>query len=167
MRGKVGQWQTRTQGTRLGSVSCAFLLLALWGALGAARAAEDKSYEALRQWLDQYREAPPAFEPGQTLTLKDRNALEPFFPQSVWPYYFFDEMEMEITETGQYPFPSEWGQQVPTDYHLDTAGVLVNFKGGGFPFPSIAPDDPQAAVKVIWNMMWEPGTNDHSMEMQT
>ncbi len=167
MRGKVGQWQTRTRGTRLGSVSCAFLLLALWGALGAASAAEDKSYEALRQWLDQYRETQPAFEPGQTLTLKDRPALELFLPQSVWPYYFFDEMEMEITETGQYPFPPEWGQQVPTDYHLDTAGVLVNFKGGGFPFPSIEPDDPQAAVKVIWNMMWEPGTNDHSMEMQT
>ena len=113
MRGKVGQWQTRTRGTKLGSVLCAFLLLALGGVFGAASAAEDKSYEGLLQWLDQYGETQPPFEPGQTLTLKDRHALEPFLPQSAWPYYFFDEMEMEIMETGQYPFPPEWGEQVP------------------------------------------------------
>ena len=166
MRGKGVLWQARTRRWGFGSVLCVFVVLAFWGALGAARAANEQSYEALRQWLDRYRETQPGFEPGQRLTLKDRHVLEPFLPQSSWAYYFFDGMEMEITEPGQYPFPPEWGEQVPADYHLDAAGVLINFKGGGFPFPSISPGDPQAAVKVIWNMLWEPGTNDHSMEMR-
>ena len=67
--------------------------------------------------------------------------------------------------TGDYPPPPDWGKDVPTDYHLADDGVLVNFKGGGFPFPTIAPDDPHAAVKVIWNMLWRPGANDFVMPM--
>ncbi len=134
-----------------------------WGSVSFA--AEDQSYSAFTSWFEQHREAPPTFTPGQTLTLKDRKALEPFIPQPAWEYYFFDDMEMKIAETGHYPPPLEWGKNVPTDYHLDEDGVLVNFRGGGFPFPDIAPNDPQAAVKVIWNMLWRPGSNDYVMPM--
>ena len=134
-----------------------------WGSVSFA--AEDQSYTALMSWFEQHREAPASFTAGQTLTLKDRKALEPFIPQSAWEYYFFDDMEMEITETGDYPPAPDWGKNVPTDYHIDEDGVLINFKGGGFPFPTIAPDDPQAAAKVIWNMLWRPGTNDYVMPM--
>lgn len=135
------------------------------GASSPAWAAEDQSYQALVKWVEQHREAPPMFEPGQTLGVQDRQALEPFIPQSAWEYYFFDDMQMAITETGDYPPPPEWGKNVPTGYYLDGEGVLVDFKGGGFPFPTIAPDDPQIAVKVIWNMLWRPGTDDYVMPM--
>jgi hypothetical protein len=130
-----------------------------------ARAAEDQSYQALREWIEQYRSVPPTFTPGQHLTLKDRKALEPFIPRSAWQYYFFDGMDMEIAATGHYPPPPEWGKKVQPGYYLDENGVLVGFTGGGFPFPEIKPDDPQAAVKVIWNMLWRPGTQNFVMPM--
>ena len=147
---------------------CLFAALILVGNGGApapARAAEGQSYQAAVDWLEQHRDTPPTFAPGQTLGLPDRQALEPFIPQSVWAYYFFEDMEMEIAQPGAYPPPPEWGQNVPSGYALDEQGVLVNFKGGGFPFPDIAPDDPQIAVKVIWNMLWRPGQDDYMMPM--
>ena len=147
---------------------CLFALLVLagaWHAPNPARATADQSYQALVNWLEQYREAPPTFEPGQTLGLPDRKALEPFLPQSAWEYYFFDDMEMEIAATGEYPPPPEWGKNVVPGYFLDEQGVLVDFTGGGFPFPDIAPDDPQIALKVIWNMLWRPGQDDYVMPM--
>lgn len=51
-----------------------------------AMAAENQSYKALRDWIDQARTAPPTFTPGQRLTEVDRKVIEPFIPQSVWDY---------------------------------------------------------------------------------
>ncbi len=126
---------------------------------------EDLSYQALRQWLERYRQAEPAFKPGQWLTLKDRKLLEPFIPRSAWRYYFFPDMQMEIAPTGHYPPPPDWGKRVKPGYYLDERGVLVGFTGGAFPFPEIRPEDPQAAVKVIWNMWWRPGAEGYVMPM--
>ena len=83
---------------------CLFAILVLagaWYAPNPARAAEDQSYQAMVNWLEHYREAPPTFEPGQTLGLQDRKALEPFIPQSAWDYYFFDDMEMADCRNGR------------------------------------------------------------------
>ncbi|CAN0319415.1 unnamed protein product, partial [Phaeothamnion confervicola] len=44
---------------------------------------------------------------------------------------------------------------------------LKGFTGGGYPFADVTEDDPQAAVKVIWNMLWRPGQNDIDMPMVT
>jgi hypothetical protein len=107
----------------------------------------------------------PTFTPGQHLSEKDRKALEPFIPHTAWAYYFFPGMDMEITAANQYPLPPEWGQKVQPGYELDEQGVLSGFTGGGFPFPDIQPNDPQAAVKVTWNMLWRPGADDYVMPM--
>ena len=150
------------------SVTCFFAALVLvgnWAVSSPARGAADQSYQALVNWLEHYREAPATFEPGHTLGFQDRHALEPFIPQSAWAYYFFEAMEMEIAATGDYPPPPEWGHQVVPGYALDAQGVLVDFQGGGFPFPDIAPADPQIALKVIWNMLWRPGQDDYMMPM--
>ena len=92
--------------TQLMCLCAALILVGNWAA-PAAGAAEGPSYQALVNWLEHYREAPPTFEPGQTLGLQDRKALEPFIPQSAWAYYFFDDMEMQIAATGEYPPPPE------------------------------------------------------------
>lgn len=128
-------------------------------------AADGQSYQALRNWIEQERSVPPTFTPGQHLTEKDRKALEPFIPQPAWEYYFFDGMDMEITAAGHYPPPQDWGQGLPSGARLDENGVLVGFSGGAIPFPEIKPDDAQAAVKVIWNMLWRPGTQNYVMPM--
>ena len=140
------------------------MLSGLWLSPTTAFANPDQSYDTLRHWIEHAR---PETEltPGQHLTLEDRAALESFIPQPAWEYYFYDGMDMEITETGTYPPPEDWGKNVPSGYQLDEQGVLIGFKGGGFPFPDIDEDDPQAAQKVIWNMLWRPGAEDYVMPM--
>jgi len=122
-----------------------------------------RSYQELRNWLEKYRDAEPIFQPGQRLTAKDQEALKPFIPISAWEYYFFPDMEMEIAPTGTYPPPEGWGENRVDGYYLKEDGSLIGFTGGGFPFPEIQPDDPQAAVKVLWNMLWRPRVYDYYM----
>ncbi len=148
----------------LAAAVLALMLSGLWPPPTTALANQDQSYDTLRHWIEHSR---PEGEltPGQHLTLKDRNMLEPLIPQPAWEYYFFDGMDMEIAETGTYPPPADWGKQVPSGYQLDEQGVLTGFTGGGFPFPDIDTDDPQAAQKIIWNMLWRPGAEDYVMPM--
>ena len=129
--------------------------------------AEDQSYQALRDWIDK----PPAENyaiPGRHYTLSDRKAvLEALIPHTAWKYYFFEGMDMEITETGHYPAPDDWGKNMTPkdDYKLDENGVLVGFTGGGTPFSNISSDDPMGGQKAVWNMLWRPGSNDYNMPM--
>jgi hypothetical protein len=128
---------------------------------------DEQSYDRLYDWIAN----PIPFEPIETgthLGLEDRSShLEALIPQSAWKYYIFDGMDMEIAATGVYPAPPEWGQHMNDDYHLDDRGVLVGFKGGGFPFQDIKNEDPFAGQKVIWNMLWRPGQVDYVMPMTT
>ena len=145
-------------------LALALVLSGLWVPPTTALANQDQSYDTLRNWIEHSR---PEVEltPGQHLTLKDRAILEPLIPQPAWEYYFYDGMDMEVAETGTYPPPVDWGKNVPSGYKLDEGGVLTGFKGGGFPFPDIDADDPQAAQKVVWNMLWRPGGEDYVMPM--
>lgn len=124
---------------------------------------ELRSYRALRDWLEQYRDTTPTFQPGQRLTAADQEALKPFIPLPAREFFFYPEMDMEIAATGHYPSPPEWGKKVNPGYYLDEQGALIGFNGGGFPFSEIRPDDPQAAVKVFWNLYWRPGSSDYFM----
>ena len=146
--------------------TAALCLAAMLGAGSAAQAdgSGDQSYQALRDWLAQ---APPELPAGKSYTQADRAALEPYLPRSVWGYYFFDGMQMEVAPTAQYPLPPDWKNDGAGNHQLDGRGVLRGFTGGGTPYPTIAADDPQAAVKVIWNMLWRPGDNDFDMPMVT
>ena len=130
-----------------------------------ARAAEDQSYQAVRNWLEQYRAVPPSFQPGEHLTIKDVDRLRPFIPQPAWEFYFYPDMDIEVAATGTYPPPADWGKNMASGYYLDEQGALIGFNGGGFPFPDIKPEDPQAAVKVFWNLYWHPGHSDYFMPM--
>ncbi|PCJ36788.1 MAG: hypothetical protein COA75_05905 [Cellvibrionales bacterium] len=129
--------------------------------------AEDQSYQSLRDWIENSR--PDAeLTPGQHLTINDRGQkLEALIPHTAWKYYFFDNMDMEIGVTRNYPAPDHWGKNMAVDYKLDEDATLVGFTGGGFPFSEIKADDPVAGQKVIWNMLWRPGTNDFDMPMVT
>ena len=128
-------------------------------------AESDRSYKAVREWLEKYRDAKPDFKPGEHLTIKDIERIKPFLPQPAWEFYFFDDMDMEIAATGTYPPPADWGKNVTTGYYLDEPGALFGFNGAGWPFPEIKPDDPYAALKVYWNSYWRPGHGDFFMPM--
>ncbi|MCS6926876.1 MAG: DUF1329 domain-containing protein, partial [Candidatus Binatia bacterium] len=161
------QRASRDGRTRRGKICWQTLALLSVGLLSVspARAAADRSYQAVRDWLEQYRHASPAFQPGERLTFHDIERLKPFIPQPAWEFYFFPEMEMEVAATGTYPPPPEWGKNMVNGYYLDEQGALIGFNGGGWPFATIDPDDPQAAVKVFWNLYWRPGHSDYFMPM--
>lgn len=148
---------------------CIRVMLIVLGLVPAlhAQAADDKAYQSLRDWIAEPAPAESALQAGQHLTLADRATLEKLIPRTAWPYYFFDDMDMEIAATANYPLPSDWGRAVAPDYTIDERGVLKGFRGGGFPFPEIDPQDPQAGQKVIWNMLWRPGQHDFDMPMVT
>lgn len=82
-----------------------FILLASLGVAPWSLAAEERSYQALLSWLEEYRDATPAFQPGQHLTTADQDALKPFVPLPAREFYFYPEMDMEIAPTGHYPPP--------------------------------------------------------------
>jgi len=147
-----------------GPVALILLVLTLFAA-GTVHAEGDHAYQALRDWMATAPTTPPTA--GQTLGEADRAVLEQYIPRTAWGYYFFPDMAMEIGLTGNYPPPADWGKNTPADYHLDERGVLKGFRGGGFPFPDITADDPQAGQKVIWNMLWRPGHQDFDMPMVT
>src|SRR5215475_8652315 len=89
-----------------------FILLVSPGVTPWSLAAEERSYPALLSWLEEYRDATPALQPGQHLTVADQDALKPFVPLPAWEFYFYPEMDMEIAPTGHYPPPQEWGEKV-------------------------------------------------------
>ena len=146
-----------------------WLAAILLGASLSATAEDDLSYSALRAWIDAPAPAADAIEPGRHLGIADRaEFIEPLVPRAAWPYYIFDDMDMEVAATGHYPPPEEWnGPEMDETYSLDEQGVLLDFTGGGFPFPEIDPEDRFAAQKVIWNMLWRPGQDDFDMPMVT
>lgn len=133
--------------------------------LSSVFAEPDRSYKAVREWLEKYRDAKPDFKPGEHLTIKDIERIKPFLPQPAWEYYFFDDMDMEIAATGTYPPPADWGKNITSGYYLDEHGALFGFNGAGWPFPEIKADDPLAALKVYWNSYWRPGHGDFFMPM--
>ena len=148
------------------SVQALSLLVTLTLSAGAhANAtAGDQSYQALRDWLAQ---APADLPADKTYTEAERALLEQYIPRTVWNYYFFDGLQMEIAPTASYPLPPDWRNDGQGAHQLDERGVLRGFSGGGTPFPQVGAADPQAAVKVIWNMLGRPGDHDFDMPMVT
>ena len=135
--------------------------------MGQCYSDEEQSLSRMLQWIEQ---TPPALKLSESTFFSrsdQEGVIQQLIPVSAWEYYIFDGMLMEVTPSSYYPPPQNWGEGIEDGYRLDEKGVLVGFKGGGFPFPKIEEDDSHAAVKVIWNMLWRPGQNDFDMPMTT
>lgn len=115
-----------------------------------ANAAENQSYTELVNWIKADAPDTSSLTTGERLTINDREQyLDGLIPVSAWSYYIFDDMDMEFAERGSYPPAPDWGVRMDRDYSIDERGVLLDFTGGGFPFPDINEDDPFAGQKVI------------------
>ncbi|NOT58332.1 MAG: DUF1329 domain-containing protein [Deltaproteobacteria bacterium] len=163
MQGTTSGGHSRRRSLSFWGICCA--LLALTVCATPVHAESDRSYKAVRDWLEQYRDAKPDFTPGEHLTIKDIERIKPFLPQPAWEYYFFDDMDMEVAATGKYPPPADWGKVMSSGHTLDEHGALFGFNGGGWPFPEIKGDDPYVALKIYWNSYWRPGHSDYFMPM--
>lgn len=150
------------------SLSLMVLLTPLLFFIDSTQAEKDQSYQSLRNWIDKAPLANEEIAAGQHLGIKDRELLEKYIPHTAWEYYFFDDMDMEITSTRHYPAPDDWGgENADKEFSVDDTGTLMGFTGGAYPFPNISLDDPQAGQKIIQNMLWRPGSNDYDMPMVT
>jgi hypothetical protein len=97
---------TQSYSRRLTRWSVVLLTVLVSGSLTiapVARATEDQSYKALRDWIEQSRTVPPTFTPGQHLTEADRKVLEPFLPQSAWEYYVYPGMDRRWRQPDSIP----------------------------------------------------------------
>lgn len=84
-----------------------------------ARAADGRSYQALRDWLEAGQNAEPTFQAGQRLTAADQEALKPFIPLPAWEYYFFPNWKylgtrtvlatMNLADNPEAGGPHKWG----------------------------------------------------------
>jgi len=108
-------------------------------------------------------------KPGDVITAANASALNPLFPEELYPYVIegFGDLELTIVETGDYtphPVYVEATVKYACQAGLDEKGRLVNY-GAGQPFPysewakratdhacDLKQDDPQFALKLAWNV---------------
>jgi hypothetical protein len=107
--------------------------------------------------------------PGDVVTPVNLEQVRGLIPDELFPYVVenFDDLEMNIVETGQYP-PHPRFVEATVKYacqaSLDAQGNLVGFTAGQ-PFPysewakeatghrcDLSPDDPQFGLKIAWNV---------------
>ena len=87
-----------------------FVLLSacLWA--GSDLVADEHSHtiskDTVLQWVNQYQNATPGFQPGQTLTFEDLEKVRPFLPPGFFDEVAFPGVTIEIASTGDYaPHP--------------------------------------------------------------
>ena len=130
--------------------------LLVWG--GPAWAQDERSSmtrETVRQWTQQYKDAQPGFQSGETLALSDVDKLRPFLPPGYFEEFQFSEVTFEITPTGDYTPRKDYleaTEKFAGQTRLAEDGSLRNYTAGQ-PFPSdqLDPADPTAGLKVGWN----------------
>ena len=82
----------RTRPLHIGSLMC---LLGFGATAPAAESSADHGYQALREWIAQ-APAVDGLPADRVYTQADRAALEPLIPRTVWSYYFFDGLEIDV-----------------------------------------------------------------------
>jgi hypothetical protein len=71
-------------------------------------------------------------------------------------------MQMKIVPTGRLEWPPPYKaatEKYASQVNLNSQGELQNYKAG-LPFPTIDPNDPTAATKVMWNFSYRPQYTD-------
>ena len=130
--------------------------LLIW--TGPSRAQADPSSmtrETILQWVEQYKDAKPDFQPGDTLTQADLEKVRPFLPPGYFEEFQFPEAVFEIIPTGDYAPRKDYldaTEQFAGQTQLAEDGSLRNHVAGQ-PFPSdqLDPADPNSGLKVGWN----------------
>jgi hypothetical protein len=104
------------------------------------------------------------FLEGETITYDEIGKLEDYLPPEFWKhrdYFFYEGMELEIgpfyRDYGEPPVFHNATREFQSEVSLGKDGALVGY-GAGRPFPQeIDCADPEAGLKIIWNLMkrWE------------
>jgi hypothetical protein len=105
--------------------------------------------------------AAAAVKPGDTITSDNAAAVQDLV--SPGNYLLVKQgMQMKIVPTGRLEWPPPYKaatEKYASQVSLNPQGELLNYVAG-LPFPSIDPNDPTAATKVMWNFSYRPQYTD-------
>ncbi len=133
-----------------------FIGLLVWSGPGWAQDERSSmTRETVLQWTQQYKDAQPGFQSGETLALSDIEKLRPFLPPGYFEEFQFPEVTFEMTPTGDYTPRTDYleaTEKFAGQTRLAEDGSLRNYTAGQ-PFPSdqLDPAEPTAGLKVGWN----------------
>jgi hypothetical protein len=136
---------------RLGVAAAAAVATLLAGAQGA-RALKPEDFLA---WLEQNRQATPAFQPGDKITSADAEKIRPFIMPGHIDELIFDDMEMTIKPHSDLT-PADVYKEATAKYQAQVViaqdGAIENYVAGEpFDETKLTTEDPQAGFKAIWN----------------
>ena len=111
--------------------------------------------ETVLQWTQQYTDARPDFQHGETLGLSDMEKLRPFLPPGYFEEFQFPEVTFDISPPGDYPPRTDYlaaTEKFAGQTQLAEDGSLRNYTAGQpFPAGQLDPADSTAGLKVGWN----------------
>src|SRR5262245_9237279 len=143
---------------RKGVLLSGSLTLLLLSGIPCRAAVEDTqavTKEAVLQWVDDNREAQPAFQAGDVLSLADLEKLRPFLPPGYLEEFRFPDVSFAITPPGDYSPPQLFRtatEQYAGQTRLAADGALENYVAGQpFISASLDPQDSTAGLKAMWN----------------
>jgi uncharacterized protein DUF1329 len=105
-------------------------------------------------------------KPGETLDQKTWKSAEGLLPPEILAHYEKGEYANPVASwpADKYNWPPDFKAATETNegkYKVGPAGEILSSETGtlppyilGYPFPKISPNDPQAAVKIIWNQFY-------------
>ena len=147
-----------TAGRKRSTAVFVLLSACLWA--GSDLVADERSHtvskDTVLQWVNQYQDATPEFQPGQTLTLEDLEKVRPFLPPGFFDEVAFPGVTIEIASTGDYaphPVYRAATERFAGQTRLTADGALAGYVAGQ-PFLNDSLDlkDPTAGLKVAWNL---------------
>ena len=124
-----------------------------------AETQEDDGGEEIRQVFFPYRQGPPRLNgvpPGATLTQRTWQAAEGVLPPELARLLQAGEFAIDLQATTDSPLPEAYiaaTLQGAGRVKLGNDGELQNYVAG-LPFPLVSPSDPQAGLKVAWNLRY-------------
>jgi Protein of unknown function (DUF1329) len=144
------------------SRTSSFIFLTLWflgPAPDAVFAQDALRKEKILAEFYPYRQGGPQVEgitPGLTITASNAQVAAAVLPPEVLKAVQSGDFEIKVQPTTDVPIREEY--IAATIEHADAAtlgtdGMLQNYKAG-LPFPGLDPQDPQAGLKLGWNLRY-------------
>ena len=100
--------------------------------------------------------------PGDVITIKNADQFESFIPPSVMTMLDYG-MKIEVVPSQSCPWPKalkKATEQYASQVELSEDKRSLRNYVSGMPFPSIDPNDPDAAWKIMWNHEHKPAYSD-------
>jgi hypothetical protein len=97
-------------------------------------------------------------KPGDVITKANIEAAKPLLSAGV-EWAVEHGMTMKIIETRQVQLPKRYieaTEKYSNQVKLAPNGLKIEHYVAGMPFPNIYPNDPQAAIKIMWNYEYRP-----------